>query len=150
MRSAHALQCSGPGSRRRLVPSPRVAAQRTWRSARRSQPSAAVTLELTDSQILRVCEEAGAAEPRADLIERFGQDAASLGALLGQATAEQHLSMSLVRGLFVLATLPSCGETVGVLDLAGQLEMSASTVHRYLQTLVIAGLARRNETTREY
>ena len=55
-----------------------------------------------------------------------------------------------MRGLYVLATLPDDGTTVGVLALAEELEMSASTVHRYLATLLIAGLVRRDERTREY
>ena len=134
------------------MPSSRAVATWGQRSDRRAPLQTAITLELTDSQILSICEDAGAAKPRDEVIERLGQDLASLTDLLEQIAAEPQprLSGSLLRGLFVLATLPSNPETVGVLELSKQLEMSASTLHRYLQTLLIAGLVRRDAKTREY
>jgi hypothetical protein len=101
---------------------------------------------------LSVCKSAGGVEPTPRLIDRVDVDPAGLVALLSRPGTgpQQKLSTSLVRGLLVLSILPRSGETVGIVELARRLEMSASTAHRYLQTLMIAGLARRDEQTREY
>jgi hypothetical protein len=130
----------------------RGAAQRAQDCDRGAKPRASIAIELTPSQIMRVFRDVGASEKGNSLIVRLGGDAAALGALLKSFEAEpdQKLSQSLVRGLYVLAILPDTGKSIGVLELAQQLEWSPGTLHRYLQTLVISGLAQRDEMTREY
>lgn len=60
-----------------------------------------------------------------------------------------QFSSSLVKGLLVLAHLAS-GEPESIKDLASELELSASTTHRYMHTLLILGLIERDPHTRKY
>jgi hypothetical protein len=66
------------------------------------------------------------------------------------ALDDRRLSRSLLRGLSVLTCFNGHGETRGIIDLAGQLEMSPSTTHRYVTTLVELGLLERCPKTRKY
>jgi IclR helix-turn-helix domain len=129
-----------------------VASERARRSPAGSIQDTGITLELTPAQILAVCEGSEASGSRHDLLNRLGGDADRLRALLEQIVSEpkgKH-SQSLARGLYVFACLPSDGQTVGVVDFAKRLGMTPSTVHRYLRSLLLAGLAQRHEDTREY
>jgi len=113
---------------------------------------AVVVIELTRSQILRVCQEAEGAEADADLLDGPNDDVRNLGAVLNVVARDpgSRFSSSLVTGLYVLASLPDDGKPVGIIKLAEHLEMPKATLHRYLQTLVVAELVQRNEKTREY
>jgi DNA-binding transcriptional ArsR family regulator len=71
--------------------------------------------------------------------------------LLARADAESgRLSTSLLTGLLVFASLPSDGGELKVIELARQLQLNVSTVHRYLTTLLEAGLVERSSATRRY
>jgi DNA-binding transcriptional ArsR family regulator len=61
-----------------------------------------------------------------------------------------RLSNSLLCGLLVLAALPAHGKYLSVTELASLLDMSPSTTHRYLQTLLAVGLVERDPHTRRY
>jgi DNA-binding IclR family transcriptional regulator len=50
----------------------------------------------------------------------------------------------------VLRCFPADGSELRVLDVAQRLGLTLSTTHRYLKTLVIAGLIDQNPTTRRY
>jgi hypothetical protein len=63
---------------------------------------------------------------------------------------DRRLSRSLLRGLSVLTCFNGQGESRGIIDLAGQLDMSPSTTHRYVTTLVELGLLERCPKTRKY
>lgn len=63
---------------------------------------------------------------------------------------ESSLSQSLLCGLRVLSCFPPDSSYLGVGDVARMLGMSPSTTHRYLSTLVVAGLLERDPTTRTY
>jgi len=95
----------------------------------------------------------GGPEPDgADLLDRLAVDAGRLRGLLDEVASvpNSRFGTSLARGLYVLASLPGGGRAVGLIRLAERLEMPAGTVHRYLQTLIVAGFAQRDEKTREY
>ena len=62
----------------------------------------------------------------------------------------RRLSRSLLAGLAVLAALPDDGSYVGISEMARKMSMTNSMVHRYVSTLVAAGLAERNARTRKY
>jgi hypothetical protein len=130
---------------------PREAAPRAKGTTRRSKTSS-ITIELTQSQIRSVFVEGDASGSGEDLVGRLAGDVATLRALVDSTESERQpkLSQSLIRGLYLLAILAEDGEPMGVLELSRCLGCSPSTVHRYLQTLLLAGLARRDETTREY
>jgi IclR helix-turn-helix domain len=62
----------------------------------------------------------------------------------------RRLSRSLLAGLLVLSCFPPEGVDVGIKDISEQLELNTSTVHRYVLTLVAAGLLERDPDTRRY
>ncbi len=64
--------------------------------------------------------------------------------------ANRRLSRSLLAGLLVLSCFPSEGVDIGIKDISEQLELNTSTVHRYVLTLVAAGLLERDPDTRRY
>jgi hypothetical protein len=62
----------------------------------------------------------------------------------------RRLSRSLLAGLLVLSCFPPEGLDMGIKDISEQLELNTSTVHRYVLTLVAAGLLERDPDTRRY
>lgn len=62
----------------------------------------------------------------------------------------RRLSRSLLAGLLVLSCFPQEGADIGIKDISEQLELNTSTVHRYVLTLVAAGLLERDPDTRRY
>jgi len=87
-----------------------------------------------------------------DLLDRLAADVRHLRGLLDEVASEPNprFAQSLVRGLYVLASLPGDGHGVGIAKLAAHLEMPAGTVYRYLHTLIVAGLAQHDEKTHKY
>jgi hypothetical protein len=63
---------------------------------------------------------------------------------------DRSLSHSLLIGLEVLTCFPLDGTERGVADVASQLGMNNSTVHRYMSTLTRVGLLEQNPYTRLY
>ena len=63
---------------------------------------------------------------------------------------ESRLATSLLFGLLVLSRFPADGSYMRLANLGQLLGMNSSTTHRYVVTLVAAGLLERNPTTREY
>ena len=61
-----------------------------------------------------------------------------------------RLSRSLLLGLLVLASFPADGRSLAVTEVAESVEMSASTTHRYLVTLLAVGLLTQDSDTRRY
>jgi hypothetical protein len=64
--------------------------------------------------------------------------------------ANRRLSRSLLAGLLVLSCFSPEGLDMGIKDISEQLELNTSTVHRYVLTLVAAGLLERDPDTRRY
>jgi IclR family transcriptional regulator, pca regulon regulatory protein len=63
---------------------------------------------------------------------------------------ERRLSRSLLRGLQILTHFRHGGVERGVVELASELELSPSTTHRYVSTLVELGLLERCPDSRKY
>jgi hypothetical protein len=63
---------------------------------------------------------------------------------------DRRLSRSLLAGLLVLTCFPAGGGEMGIADLARRLDMRTSTIHRYVSTLLAAGLLERDPVTRQY
>jgi hypothetical protein len=112
----------------------------------------AVAIELTRSQILRVCEVAAGSEAETDVPNGLAADARRLCNLLDEVARNPrpNFSRSLVLGLYVLACFPGDGGPVGIVKLAALLKMPTATVHRYLHTLIVAKLVERDGETRQY
>jgi IclR helix-turn-helix domain len=73
-----------------------------------------------------------------------------LGARYRALQDNRRLSRSLLAGLLVLSCFPPEGIDMGIKDISEQLELNTSTVHRYVLTLVAAGLLERDPETRRY
>jgi hypothetical protein len=63
---------------------------------------------------------------------------------------DPRMSRSLLLGLLVLSALPRDGSEIGVIDLANNLGLGASTTYRYVATLLSVGLLERDPSTRRY
>lgn len=61
-----------------------------------------------------------------------------------------RLSQSLLTGLALLTLFPADGSYLTNADVAGELGLNPSTSHRYISTLVVAGLVERDPQTRRY
>jgi hypothetical protein len=73
-----------------------------------------------------------------------------LGSRYRALQENRRLSRSLLAGLLVLSCFPPEGVDMGIKDISEQLELNTSTVHRYVLTLVAAGLLERDPDTRRY
>jgi IclR-like helix-turn-helix domain-containing protein len=65
-------------------------------------------------------------------------------------SVDRRLSQSLLRGLSLLSCFGSTEEERGIVELARQAGMSASTAHRYALTLIELGLLERSQHSRKY
>jgi hypothetical protein len=63
---------------------------------------------------------------------------------------ERGLSRSLLAGLAILASFPADGSYLANAELARMLAINASTAHRYISTLMVAGLLEQDPDTRHY
>jgi DNA-binding MarR family transcriptional regulator len=106
-----------------------------------------ITIELSKAQVERVVRAAGKDSGLRGL-------AAEMEELDFRAAPEQlhdlRLSRSLLLGLTVLASFPADGAARSVRDVADELDMGASTTHRYAATLLEVGLLERDPVSREY
>lgn len=82
-------------------------------------------------------------------LERPGGTAAGTAALRLE-NGDRRLSRSLMRGLAILACFTVERPERGILELARELELSASTTHRYVLTLLELGLLERCPRSRRY
>ena len=65
-------------------------------------------------------------------------------------STDRRLSQSLLRGLSLLSCFGSTEEERGIVELARQTGMSASTAHRYALTLLELGLLEQTPRSRKY
>lgn len=116
--------------------------------------STSVCIRLTPSQLaqVRAADRLGdlIADVTAGLEAGLGADWQSLTQLIAAASSDAKISASLLRGLYLFAALPKDGSSVGIVEFARRTGMSPSTTHRYLNTLVAAGLLERDSDTRGY
>lgn len=108
-----------------------------------------ITLNLTPAQVREVLRQAAGGEG----IQRALSELTNHSQLVSARAAARddvQLSSSLLLGLIVLKCFPADGSEMRVLDVAQRLELTPSTTHRYLKTLIVAGLLDQNPTTRRY
>jgi Fic family protein len=130
-----------------------VAAKGTRNAARGKHASGqegVVMLTLSPTQIEQVLR-AATADTEANATGMLSADQLS-GARERRYRAlldDRRLSRSLLAGLLVLTCFPPSGE-MGIADLARRLDMRTSTIHRYVSTLLAAGLLERDPVSRQY
>jgi len=106
-----------------------------------------ISIELSKAQVNRVIREVVEDD---GLLGRVGEtEKLGFRASPGQLE-DRGLSTSLLRGLMVLASFPADGAGRSMTDVALELEMGLSTVHRYVSTLVEVGLLERDPVSRKY
>lgn len=106
-----------------------------------------ISIELSKAQVNRVTREAVEDDGllgRVEETEKLGFRASP-----GQLE-DRGLSTSLLRGLMVLTSFPADGAGRSMTDVALELDMGLSTVHRYVSTLVEVGLLERDPVSRKY
>jgi hypothetical protein len=117
-----------------------------------------VFIQLTEDQVdgvIRRKARGSAAAPQEDSAEGAGTGA---GKRSGRSTQwlfrtlmeDRSLSHSLLIGLQVLTCFPLDGTERGVAEVAKQLQMNNSTVHRYMSTLMRIGLLEQDTYSRLY
>ena len=113
-----------------------------------------VTIELDSAQVDQVVLAASQGGSIAVLLAGLGDVRQTLShELAGHGLSElddPRISRSLLRGLLLLATMPTNGSCMGIAEMASAVGMNASTTHRYVTTLVVAGLLQRDPVTRKY
>ena len=82
--------------------------------------------------------------------EAASDSSVPLAGYLPRDTSDKRLSRSLLRGLSILTCFGPSGSERGIVELSRDLEMSASTTHRYALTLVELGLLERCPRSRKY
>src|SRR5580700_6935274 len=117
--------------------------------------SAAITIELSKSQVDKVVRAAGQGGTMSVLLTALKDPSWTLALDSGESVAparmeDRRLSRSLLAGLLVLSCFPADGEYLGIAELARLLGMNTSTTHRYVTTLLAVGLLERDSATRRY
>ena len=123
----------------------------------RANETEMVSITLSRNQIdhvVRATLGEGAAPSRASLVGRDGISTAAarqaLSARYRGLQDNRRLSRSLLAGLLVLSCFSDDERDLGIKDISEELELNTSTVHRYVVTLVAAGLLERDPETRRY
>ncbi len=107
----------------------------------------AISLALTPVQVAQVIEAAASGAGRPPLLAGLEHPRElTTSPLLN----DPKISKSLLLGLVVLVSFPSDGSERANKDIALELGLAASTTHRYIHTLVAAGLLEQNSLTRRY
>ncbi len=108
-----------------------------------------ISIELTSAQIDRVVRRREDSAGISGLLRGLPEQQAGLSKLK-TLSESPRLSRSLLLGLLVLTCFPDDGSPLAVTEVATSLEMSASTTHRYLTTLLAVGLLEQDPRTRRY
>ncbi len=106
-----------------------------------------ISLALTPGQVTQVVEEAASGGGRPPLLTGLEHPRELIASPLLE---DPKISKSLLLGLVVLVSFPPDGSERGNKEIAEELGLAASTSHRYIHTLVAAGLLEQNAVTRQY
>jgi Fic family protein len=110
-----------------------------------------VHIELSRAQVNQVVRAAADAGSMSLLLTGLGDAREALDKAQQQiGNIEANLSSSLLSGLLVLAAFPGDGSSLGNAEVARMMGMNPSTAHRYITTLVVAGLLEKDPGTRRY
>jgi DNA-binding MarR family transcriptional regulator len=108
-----------------------------------------ISIELTSTQLERVVRRSSDGDTVSSLLRSLGERGTT-AADFRELAQSPRMSRSLLLGLLVLACFPADGSALAVTDVATRLEMSPSTTHRYLTTLLAVGLLEQDPRTRRY
>lgn len=126
------------------------------RKGRRSPPSRpkldGITVTLSGAQVRGVLREvSGTDGSRGLLLAQVDELRAIVaGALANPNISEQRVSQAALKAIGVFCAFAPRGTERGILEVAHELDMNASTTHRYAQAWVEVGLLQQNPKTRKY
>jgi Fic family protein len=121
----------------------------TRRQAGRRKKGAPISLELSRAQVEEVISAAADAGGIQTIL--FGLNGGSSEIDIDLSSLDDsRLSRSLLYGLLVLGALPADRSFTGNAEIAEKLGMALATTHRYISTLLAAGLIERDPNTRKY
>jgi hypothetical protein len=107
-----------------------------------------IPLALTADQVAQVLEATGdSTGVSVPLLGWMDPAALAEAALL---SADSELSKSVLLGLTMWVNFPADGSPRRLKDVAHELNLTASTGHRYVNTLAVAGLLEQDPITRQY
>ena len=110
--------------------------------------ASAITIELSRTQVDQVLRRRAQGGGVSSILHGLADG--RLTARYPALSASPRLSQSLLLGLMVLACFPTDGEALAVTEVAGRLELSPSTTHRYMSTLLAVGLLEQDPRSRRY
>ncbi|HLL91542.1 MAG TPA: helix-turn-helix domain-containing protein [Solirubrobacteraceae bacterium] len=108
-----------------------------------------IKIELTTAQVDRVLRRDAGSGGLPGLLRGLG-DREALSSTYRALSQSTRVSRSLLLGLLVLACFPPDGGALAVSEVAARLDMSPSTTHRYMTTLLAVGLLEQDPRTRRY
>jgi hypothetical protein len=108
-----------------------------------------ISIELTNAQVDRVARRSSEGSGVPSLLRGLVEGGTSTERFKELAQSPR-MSRSLLLGLLVLAAFPDDGSPLAVTDVAERLDMSPSTTHRYLTTLLAVGVLEQDPRTRRY
>jgi IclR helix-turn-helix domain len=114
-----------------------------------SMTKTGISIELSKAQVNEVVRGVAGERGVSDLLRGL-QDQQTFSARYRTLADSPRHSRSLLLGLLVLTCFPSDGTELAVTDVAQQIEMSPSTTHRYMTTLLAVGLLEQDPRTRGY
>lgn len=143
-------EAADPPAHEPRLPSDGVAPTRSMAAGKGKAPRP-IQLELSRAQVAQIVRSASEGDSLFALFGAMhGSHNAMASAYKRMALADSKVSATLVTGLFVLAAFPADGGLMGNAEIAKALEMNPSTAHRYISTLVFAGLLHKNPDSRKY
>ncbi len=110
--------------------------------------SATINIELTRAQVDKIVRHSTEGNTVSSIMHGLAEG--GLAANYPVLSESPRLSRSLLLGLLVLAAFPTDGEALAVSDVAARLELSPSTTHRYMSTLLAVGLLEQDPRSRRY
>lgn len=108
-----------------------------------------ISIELTSTQLERVVRRNSNTDTVSNLLRGLSERGTT-AAHFKELAKSPRMSRSLLLGLLVLASFPTDGTALAVTDVATRLDMSPSTTHRYLTTLLAVGVLEQDPRTRRY
>ncbi len=111
----------------------------------------AITINLAHEQIEEIARQTVLRRDMPGWTDRFeDRDDAIADLANGPLMDDRRLSRSVLIGLLILACFAPAGTERRLIDVAHMLNLPASSIHRYVRTLVAVGLVEQIPTTREY
>jgi hypothetical protein len=140
-------------------PTPSLASEGVGRLTRpapskKGAGQAKIAVELSKAQVDQIVREAGQGGTMSVLLSAIkGPDwvlAYDSERWLPAQLEDPRFSRSLLLGLTMLSCFVAAEKDLGIADVARMLRMENSTVHRYMSTLLTAGLLEQDPSTRRY